>query len=415
MKSSLRIIVTGLIGQHHSLGGVAWDYMQYVLGLKELGHDVWYFEDSGEWPYNLDGGDTGNDWVAYDCRKNVDYLNRVFSFAGLPDHWAYHFPTGSEWYGLSDSKREEILRTADLLINVSGTLVNPSRYASIGKRVYIDSDPGFTQIKIKLKDEAFCEQVRSHTTHFSFGEALPEYLQTEGIRWHPTRTPIVLSCWKNRMRRAGRYTTVMNWTSYPPLLFEGKRYSQKDTEFVKFLALPQLKKDVTFEIAMNKLQHKGWQTNIRNHIPGHHFHSPYEMLNHYNWHVADPQIKCADLFSYRDYIENSGAEWSVAKGGYAEIKPGWFSCRSACYLAAGKPVIVQDTGFAGIIPTGDGVFPFTTVPEILEAIDKVESNYPAASIAAREVAEEYFSAEKVLSKLVDTTYTHATSSIISTH
>lgn len=413
MKSSLRIIVTGLIGQHHTLGGVAWDYLQYVMGLRELGHDVWYFEDSGEWPYNLDGGPDGNDWVAYDCSENVEYLRHIFSFAQLADRWAYRFPIRSEWHGIPDSKRKEVIKTADLLINVSGTLENPSHYSDIKKRVYIDSDPVFTQIKLKSGQEDFCQRVHSHTTHFSFGEKLPDYLQTDGIHWHPTRSPIVLPCWREQSTIGKRYTTVMNWTSYPPLSFEGRKYGQKDTEFARFLDLPRMSKGPQFEVAMSKLVHGNWQTNIRDQAPGGTFASPTEMLEHFGWKVVDAQAECGNLFDYRNYIETSRAEWSIAKGGYAGVGPGWFSCRSACYLAAGKPVIVQDTGFDGIIPTGTGVFSFNTIPEAVDALERVESDYKAASIAAREIADEYFGASKVLSKLIDTTYAGVPPAVLS--
>src|SRR5262245_34507537 len=143
MDSSLRIIVTGLIAQHPTLGGVAWDYLQYAAGLARLGHDVYYFEDSGEWPYNLDGGPTGNDWVARDCTSNVEHLANIMSRFGLAERWAYRFPINSQWFGLPDGKRTAVLDSADLLINVSGTLEHPHQYREVARLAYIDSDPVF--------------------------------------------------------------------------------------------------------------------------------------------------------------------------------------------------------------------------------------------------------------------------------
>ena len=159
-NSKLRIIVTGLIGQHPALGGVAWDYLQYPLGLRLLGHDVYYFEDSGEWPYKLDGGPSGSDCVAKDCDRNVAHLKSVMTRIGMEDRWAYRFPLRSSWHGLSDSTREEVLRTADLLINVSGTVEHPDAYRSVARMVYIDSDPVFTQVKIAKGDQAFLSPSR---------------------------------------------------------------------------------------------------------------------------------------------------------------------------------------------------------------------------------------------------------------
>jgi hypothetical protein len=146
--SSLRIIVTGLIAQHPLLGGISWHYLQYVLGLKRLGHEVYYFEDSGQWPYNFDGGATGNDWTSYDCSENVTYLNSLMRRFGLDNRWAYRFPIGDQWYGVSDNERAEILKRADILLNVSGSLEFPDNYQQIGRLVYIDTDTVFTQVSL---------------------------------------------------------------------------------------------------------------------------------------------------------------------------------------------------------------------------------------------------------------------------
>jgi hypothetical protein len=415
MNSSLRIIVTGLIAQHYTLGGVTWDYIQYLIGLKNLGHDVWYVEDSGEWPYNFDGGATGNDWLPEDCMGNITYLEKVCDFAGLSGKWAYYFPTKSEWYGLSDQKRKNLLETADLLINISGSIDRTSNYSQIDKRIYIDSDPGFTQIKLKSEDVEFTRRVLDHNIHFSFGENLGNELQIEGLQWYPTRTPIVLSCWNHLKANGHKYTTVMNWKSYKSLKFRGKEYGQKDIELVKFLELPRLRKDLNFEVALSKTVHKrSWASNIQNQIEPGAFESPKDMLEKFGWSVVDPHVTCFDLFTYRDYVENSRAEWSIAKGGYVVTKSGWFSCRSACYLAAGKPVIVQNTGFEGIIPTGKGVHIFNTMAEIIDAVDQVETNYDQECTAAREIAEEYFSADKVLSNLIDVAYSNSVKRVLTT-
>jgi hypothetical protein len=403
MTSSLRIIVSGLIAQHYSLGGVAWDYLQYLIGLKNLGHDVWYFEDSGEWPYTLDGGPSGNDWVAKDCLLNIRYLEKVFQFAGMSGRWAYHFPTHSQWFGISDSKRKEILETADLLVNVSGSIDDMAKYMAIKKRVYIDSDPGFTQLKIKMGDEDISNRIRNHSNHFSFGEKVMNAFENPDMMWHPTRTPIVLSCWEPR-RTGSRFTTIMNWTSYKPVVFDGVSYGQKDTQFVKFLELPKLQTKSRFEVALSKTVHKNWLSNVAGDSRAESFDTPAQMLVAFGWGVVDPSSVCRDLFSYRDYIQNSKGEWSVAKGGYVETKPGWFSCRSACYLAAGKPVVVQDTGFEEVIPTGIGVHSFRTLEDAIFGIEQIDRDYDNECEAARSIAEEYFNADGVLLRLLEVAY-----------
>src|SRR5437867_10873649 len=145
-SSRLRIIVTGLIAQHPLLAGVTWDYLQYVLGLQRLGHDVYYFEDSGQWPYTPDGGASGSDWIAYDCAPNVEHLAQVMSRFGLADRWAYHFPIKPRWFGLPSGKRRGVIESADLLINVSGTLRRPADYRRVPRPGYTDSAPLLTQI-----------------------------------------------------------------------------------------------------------------------------------------------------------------------------------------------------------------------------------------------------------------------------
>ena len=323
------------------------------------------------------------------------------------DRWAYRFPLKDEWFGLSDQKRNEVLRTADILINVSGTLEKPEKYDLVKRLVYIDSDPGFTQVKLKLNQEEFSKRVAAHHSHFSFGESLPLSLKDDQYNWKPTRTPIILSEWAMEKPYRNGYTTIMNWTSYKPLLFEGKSFHQKDIEFIKFLELKRKLKNICFEVALSKLQHKNWQSSLPDHFAEEDdnnkisFPTPADLLSHYGWKVIDPAERCNDMDAYRDYILHSKAEWSVAKGGYVVSKPGWFSCRSACYLAAGRPVIVQDTGFDKVLPVGEGILSFNTMEDAMEKILDVEANYSLHAKRAREIAVEYFDSAKVLRQLVE--------------
>jgi hypothetical protein len=408
MKQRLRIIVTGLIAQHPTLGGVAWDYLQYVLGLAELGHDVFYFEDSGEWPYNFDGGPTGNDLTARDPTDTVRPLAKIFERYGLSDRWAYRFPVQPQWFGLSDQKRKDVLQTADLLINVSGTIDHPDQYESVPRMLYIDSDPAFTQVKLALQQELFCERVNAHDVHFTFGEGPFSAVPATGHHWRPTRQPIVLSEWSEVEKPRDVFSTVMSWTSYKPLAFDGRTYSQKDVEFRKFLELPERVGAGKLEIAMGGRRHAIWESEEKS-LPRraaslvglHPDWTPRDLLEHMGWRVADALRVCGDLDSYRNYIQSSKAEWSVAKNGYVRDRTGWFSCRSACYLAAGRPVVVQDTGFSDVLPVGEGLLAFNTLNEAAEAIRSVELDYARHAGAARAIAEEYFDARKVLARLID--------------
>ena len=380
MPSKLRIIVTGLIAQY-PLGGVTWDYFQYALGLAQLGHEVYYLEDTGQWPYNpVEGG------VAKDCNFNVAYLAGLMARFGLAERWAYRFPWQSQWFGLPDAKRQEVIRSADLLINISGTLERPEEYRQVRRLAYIDSDPVFTQVKLARGQLDFRKWIDLHDVQFSFGESLSSAVPETGHRWRPTRQPIVLSEWRPDTPYRKAFTTVMNWTSYKPVIYGNQSYGQKDIEFARFRELPSLVAPTRLEIAVNSGKTR---------------RTPRQLLAHQGWHVVDPAEVCPDLDTYRQYIESSQAEWSVAKNGYVLGQPGWFSCRSACYLAAGRPVAVQDTGFSAVLPVGEGLLTFTTVEEAVAAIKDIEANYARHAKAARALAVEYFDAAKVLTQLID--------------
>jgi hypothetical protein len=407
MHSSLRIIVTGLIAQHSLLGGVTWDYLNVLLGIQRLGHDVYYIEDSGEWPYNLDGGPSGNDWVAHDPTPNVEYLARVMTEFELSTKWAYHFPPESKWFGLPEEKRKELIRSADILINVSGTLERPAKYRQIPRLVYIDTDPVFTQIEVANGNSGLRDRVSAHDVHFTVGECLGDGLPDTGHHWFPTKHPIVLSEWFSSVQPQNTLTTVMNWTSYKPIVYCGQTYGQKDVEFMKFMTLPQQGHRTLLEVALPKLHHVRWQSNYENVcdrvqalLGSNQQWTPHEVLTQLGWRVVDATDVCRDYITYRRYIQSSKGEWSIAKNGYVEAKSGWFSGRSACYLAAGRPVIVQDTGFGQVLPTGEGVLSFKTIDEAEAGIREIEGNYNRHAKAAHKIAEAYFDSDKVLDRLL---------------
>jgi hypothetical protein len=391
--SSLRIVVTGLIAQHPRLGGITWHYLQYVLGLARLGHDVYYIEDSGEVPYNATGGVSGDDWTAKDCSANVAHLSGGMTRFGLEDRWAYRNAPTSRWHGLPDARRREVIASADLLLNVSGSLENPQDYRVIGRLAYIDTDPVVTQAKFVTGRIGFPQRVVAHDVHFSFGERLTDVVPDTGHTWRPTRQPIVLSEWSPADTSRDAFTTVMNWTSYPPLRWKGRLFGQKDVEFRHYAELPRRVAPIPMEVALSPTRHADWQARELD---------PRDLLTRGGWRVADADATCGDLDGYRDYIRSSRAEWSVAKNAYVQGSPAWFSERSACYLASGRPVVVQDTGFGAVLPVGEGLLSFETPRQAAEAVREVDRNYARHSRAALAIAETYFDSGKVLAKLIDT-------------
>jgi hypothetical protein len=399
--------VTGLIAQHPRLGGITWHYIQYALGLARLGHDVYYIEDSGEWPYNFDGGSSGRDWIVRDCTDNVRHLAKVMSRFGLNDKWAYHSSLESRWFGLSDFDRNELLKSADLLINVSGTLEHVESYRRVPKLVYIDTDPVITQIKWNVDANCFRARVDAHDKHFSFGECFSSGVPGTPVQWRPTRQPVVLTEWDPKAQVTGAFTTVMSWTSYKPLVYSGQTFGQKDIQFKRFLHLPSRLPSVQFVMALSSTEHSDWWTNKNQELPSSHNGeetcrslSSRELLGRHGWHVVNAIEFCGDMDRYRRFIQSSKAEWSVAKDAYVLGQPGWFSERSACYLAAGRPAIVQETGFSRVLPVGEGIITFTTMDEAVAAVEEIQGEYARHTKAAREIAEEYFGSECVLERLL---------------
>jgi hypothetical protein len=372
--------VTGQIAQY-PLGGVTWFYLQYALGLARLGHDVFYLEDTGQSPY-----DPATQGLTKNCSFSVQYLTSVMDRFGFAEKWAYYHAFESKWYGLPDTLRREVIESADLVLNVSGTLNRPQDYKVGGRLAYLDTDPVFTQVKLARGDAHFKTIVDAHDSQFSYGECASELVPDTGHRWIPTRTPIVMSEWSASGPHRKVFTTIMNWTSHNSVTFDERTYGQKDAEFKRFMDFPKLAAPTTIELAIG---------------PGHGQHTPHDHLRYKGWHLVDPNDVCPDVDSLRTYTETSMGEWSVAKGGYVLGQSGWFSERSARYLAAGRPVVVQDTGFSKLFPMGEGILPFNNMEEALEGIRAVEADYPRQSKAARALAEEYFDSDKVLPRLIE--------------
>jgi hypothetical protein len=383
----MRIVVTGLIGQY-AFGGVTWDYIQYVLGFRALGHDVWYLEDTGTWAY-----DPVKQEPSADCSHNTAYLARVMSDFDMGDRWLYRNAADGSWHGASGA--EKILSSADVLANVSGACWLQPETAGIPRKLFLDGDPMFTHIGIVSGNKPEnAKNVAAHDKHFSFGLNIGKpgcKVPTGGIEWHPTVQPIALEYWsapadpgKAASIAAGAWTTVMNWASYAPKEFEGEKYGQKDIEFERFLDLPGMTSE-TFVLAMGQ----GVGSN-----------RPTAMLESKGWKIIEPDEFLPDYRTYRDFLCGSKGEWSIAKNGYVRSQSGWFSCRSACYLAAGKPVVVQDTGWSRHLPSGNGVLAFNTQAEAATALEAISKNYAHHSQAARAFAEQHFDAAKVCDALL---------------
>ncbi len=391
-RKSLRIAVTGLAATY-PFGGVFWDYLQYPLGFQKLGHQVLYLEDTGKWCY-----DPAAATFVESGARNAEYLAREIAALdpALSDCWFYRDATGAT-YGRPWKEVVDFCHSADLFIHISASCWMREEYFAAERVVFIDSDPMYTQASVPdylagTIDEgarARVEMLRQHDRFFTFGENLgaPDCLIPTGLfDWLHTRQPVVLDYFVRASvpaeRRRRVLTTVASWEpSEDGPVVNGVNYRGKSVEFDHFIELPA-RSALPLELAMSG-------------------RAPVDRLRAYGWQMVDAYAVSRDPWVYRDYLANSSGEWSVAKNAYVAGRSGWFSCRTACYLALGVPAIVQDTGFGCAIPTGEGVLVFSTLDEAAEATRRVAREPKRHAKAARAVAEEYFDSDKVLGRLIE--------------
>jgi hypothetical protein len=387
----LRIIVTGLVGLY-PIGGVAWDYLQYLEGLARLGHDVYYYEDTWSWPYHPRERTFRPDGAA-----SAQYLADFFAAyaPGLSDHWQY-VNLGETVYGMGRAAFAEVARTAEVFLNVSGTSRFPERLSPHCLKVFLDTDPGYNQIVLSERFawspdvEEWCAAVAAHDRHFTYAENIHGadcLIPRLGLAWKTTRTPVVREWWAAPARRLpdrdAPWTTVASWTEFKGrLVYRGVEYRGKVGEFEKLLDLPR-RVGVGLKLAVDGKE------------------VPVGRLREAGWQVVGGAAATLTPGQFQDFIALSRGELSPAKQVYVATRSGWFSGRSAYYLASGRPAVVQDTGFGVALPVGQGLVPFRTAEEAAAGIREVEGDYDRHSRAARELAAEYFDSGKVLGRLLE--------------
>ncbi|HOI95307.1 MAG TPA: hypothetical protein PK250_11440 [Syntrophobacter fumaroxidans] len=379
-----KIIVFGIMFWY-PLAGVTFQFLHYLIGLKRLGYDVYYVEDSGRWIYNAD-----TFLFSPDATDNVAAVAPILDAHGFKGRWAFrgNYPGGS-CYGMTEEQILALYREADAFLNVTASQELREEHMACPRRIYVESDPFAVQVKVAEGDEPTIAALEAHDTHFSFGENLgaPDCdLPLERFKWLPTRQPVVTDLWDNPNPPAPgtAFTTVTTWHNKGKnLVFRGEKYHwTKSREFVRFIDLPE-RRSVRFQLALEINE------------------ATRRMLTRHGWETVRSLPISRGVDSYRAYIQGSRGEFTVTKEQVVRPRTGWFSDRSASYLAAGRPVITQETGFSKYLPTGKGLFGFLTMDDILSAVDAIESDYEGACRAAREIAEEYFGAEKVLRSLMD--------------
>jgi hypothetical protein len=372
MSPAPTVIVSGMIAATPWQGGATWAVLQYLLGLRRLGCDVYFMEP-------IDGARA----LSADA---VRYLSETMKQFGLEDRWAL-MPGDGESVGMSRAELRHVARRSDVLLNVSGMLTDPEVLEAAPVRTYLDLDPAFTQFWHAV--EGVDMRLDPHTHFVSIADAIGEPgcpIPTCGREWLATLPPVVLDQWtpSNGLEHRAA-TTVGHWRSYGAIHHDGVQYGQKVHSLRPLIDLPR-RAGERFELAL--AIHPDETEDL-------------SALREHGWTIIDPARVAATPDDYRRFVRESWAEFGLAKSGYVVSDSGWFSDRSACYLASGRPVIAQDTGFGRRLPTGSGLFSFSTADDVVAAIEELDRDYERHRVAAREIAEERLDSDRVLGSLLE--------------
>jgi hypothetical protein len=380
-----KIVVLGMMSRM-PVAGVVWQTVHYLIGLKRLGYDVYYVEAHGTTPRSFLRRPEDNGWA-----NAAAFIDRVLKRFDLGHQWAYFARYGDgRYYGMSETQVNDLYRSAALIINLHGGTDPLPEHSANGRLVYLETDPVAAQIEVHHQEKRTLDYLSTHCAFFTFGEnygqldcGLPVSNQ---FAFKATRQPVVVDFWHNVPRNGGEpvFTTIGNWQQPAHVVtYEGEVYHwSKHLEFLKFIDLPA-RTSQAFELALSNYTD-----------------ADKAMLESNGWRVRHALDFSMDLDRYCEYIAGSRGEFTVAKDQNIRLRSGWFSDRSACYLAMGRPVITQETGFSNILPTGAGLFAFTTMEEILDALEQINSEYERHSQAALQIARDYFSYDVVLPRLL---------------
>lgn len=367
------------------VAGVVWQNLNYLLGLQRLGFEVHYVEAHARTPSML-MTDASSDGSA----EAAALLDRTFRAYDLGDRWAFHARhSDGRVYGKSERELADLYRDAAIIINLhGGTVPEPEHYAT-DRLVYVETDPVQVQIDLAAGDQETIDYLAPHCAFFTFGEnyalGTSQLPNSDGFDFQPTRQPVVMDLWRHRQPLGDTYTTVASWRQpWRPVTFDEKTYSwSKEQQFRRFLDVPT-RTSQQFELALAAYESEDEQ-----------------LLRDHGWGVRDGYTMSLDPTAYQRYIQTSRGEFTSAKEQNVHFRTGWFSDRSATYLASGRPVVTQDTGFGDVLPTGEGLFAYRTEDEAVAAIEEIERDPQRHARAAADIAHEHFAAERVLRDLLD--------------
>jgi GT2 family glycosyltransferase len=384
-RSRPKVVVLGMMTKM-PVAGVVWQNLHYLLGFERLGCEAYYVETHARTPSMLMRHEDDDS-----SALAAEFIATVMRRFSLADRWAFHaLHDDGRCFGMSELELRRLYGSADVLINLHGGTEPLPELAATGRLVYLETDPVQLQLELEHGRQETIDFLEPHSAFFTFAEnsrnpdcRLP---RDERFHFHPTRQPVMLDLWPDRSAQpADVFTTIGNWRqAWRDVTFEGKTYTwSKHQEFLKYLDLPR-RSGESFELALSSAEPQD-----------------RAMLVERGWRVRDGLEVSTSIDRYRDYIGASRGEFTVAKEQNVSLRTGWFSDRSATYLASGRPVITQETGFSNVLPTGEGLFGFGTLDEALAATEEIAGDYARHAGAARRIAQEHFSHEAVLRPMLE--------------
>jgi hypothetical protein len=378
----VRIIVGGVLSLSPFGPGTAWHHLHYADGFRRLGHDVYYVEQvEPSWCTDSAGRP-----CCFEESANRNLFQYIVDHFGFADRATQIYDAGQHVVGVPLPRLLELARDAELLVNISGHVKLESLRERVKCRAYVDEDPVYTQLWCAEYGKDL--DLAKHDVFFSQGlnigtrtTAIPD----GGIRWQPLLPLLVSERWPVRIDRTCRhFTTIASWGGFGDVSFQGEWYASKYAEFQRFAELPR-RVDQRLEVAMRR--HRDDDPRI-------------ELLRSNGWIVSEGG-RISDLVKYQAYIARSRAEVGIAKNAYVKARSGWLGDRAGHYLATGKPVLAQSTGFEQHLPTGRGLLSFSTLDEAVAGVEEINRNYATHCRAAREIAEEYLDYRNVLPHMLD--------------
>ena len=380
-----QIVVLGMMTKI-PVAGVVWQTLHYLVGFERLGYETYYVEAHARTPSKLMQSAQDDS-----SARAAAFIAGALDPFGFGERWAYHaLHADGRCYGLSEGRLRALYGSAALIINLHGGTEPRPEHIATDRLVYLETDPVEVEVQLAAGRQETIDYLRPHCAYFTFGEnyGRPDCLLpvSKDFAFQPTHQPVVVDFWRDwRDVKSERYTTIGNWRQeWRDIQLGGETYSwSKHQEFLKFLDLPA-RTGQCFELALS-----GATTDDST------------LLEQNGWHVRDALSLSRNAGTYRDYICGSRGEFTVAKDQNVRLRTGWFSDRSATYLAAGRPVITQDTGFGNLLPTGEGLFAFSSLDDIKAAVEAIDADYPRHSKAALSIARDYFEAEVVLARLLE--------------